>query len=300
MKPECNLFLMEKRLNSLGLELVNDSDSSCSLPFPPGFEPVPPLVGPDQDVNKLGLRSNFPICERSGGVIVESAEPLNVEVTVSSTGIHSESERSDETLYLINKERCPDLLCVLEVNEENDDDISIDGGISDGLNLTNNANKYDADCAGHEGVPASLPAVPNFDEPGVDGVLGEQSFSVNLKSGRGDRLYCINDKFVDVSRREDSGDSKTFDQSSGGDSIEEDSFAEACAAKEVWCRSGLFFNSSDEEEVRSKLCRQKKLEGKKGIDLRPKEQHHVKKTPCIQGRTLATRKLMSGTKPKLR
>ncbi|MED6226729.1 hypothetical protein PIB30_106589, partial [Stylosanthes scabra] len=76
------------------------------------------------------------------------------------------------------------------------------------------------------------------------------------------------------------------------DSISEDehSLVEATAAKEIWGRGDQFFDSSDEEEVRAKLSRQK-IEGKKRIDLRPKVQRQGKKTPCIQGRTLALRKL---------
>ncbi|MED6160567.1 hypothetical protein PIB30_052622 [Stylosanthes scabra] len=85
------------------------------------------------------------------------------------------------------------------------------------------------------------------------------------------------------------------------DSIEDDdSFAEIIAAKEIWCRAGLFIGSSEEEEIHSKLVRQKKVEGKRRPDFKPKEQRQGKKPPCIHGRSFATRKLMSGTKPKLR
>ncbi|MED6145221.1 hypothetical protein PIB30_023170 [Stylosanthes scabra] len=84
------------------------------------------------------------------------------------------------------------------------------------------------------------------------------------------------------------------------DSIEDDSSAEFCANEEIWCRGGLSFDSGDEEEVRSKLSRRKRLEGKKRTDLKPKDQRQGKRPPCIQGRTLATRKLMSSTKSKLK
>ncbi|MED6158097.1 hypothetical protein PIB30_029532 [Stylosanthes scabra] len=55
----------------------------------------------------------------------------------------------------------------------------------------------------------------------------------------------------------------------------------------------------DEEEVMAKLTREK-IEGKKRANLRPKVQQQRKKISCIQGRTLATRKLMVGIKPKLK
>ncbi|MED6176434.1 hypothetical protein PIB30_088185, partial [Stylosanthes scabra] len=74
------------------------------------------------------------------------------------------------------------------------------------------------------------------------------------------------------------------------DPIEEDSLVEVEAARTIWKRGGLSFDSSDEEEVTTKLVR-RKIECKKRADLRLKLSHQGKKSPCIQGRTLATRKL---------
>ncbi|MED6122357.1 hypothetical protein PIB30_039029 [Stylosanthes scabra] len=132
------------------------------------------------------------------------------------------------------------------------------------------------------------------------GLCDNSGNSSNLGSLSDETLYRVNDTFVDGSRRADCGIVKAIEQGSGGDSIEDDNSAEFCATKEVRCRGGLFFDSSELEEVRSKLNRQKRLEGKKRTDLKPKDQCQGKKPPCIQGRTLATRKLMSSTKFNLK
>ncbi|MED6216952.1 hypothetical protein PIB30_012958 [Stylosanthes scabra] len=119
----------------------------------------------------------------------------------------------------------------------------------------------------------------------------------NSASLSDETLYLINSNFVNESRRAEGVISKF--ESEGGvgeewESIkEEDNSTENLAAKEVWCCAGLFIDSSEEGEIHSKIVRQKKVEGKRRPDLRPKEQRQVKKPPCIQGRSFATRKLMS-------
>ncbi|MED6131264.1 hypothetical protein PIB30_008304 [Stylosanthes scabra] len=109
---------------------------------------------------------------------------------------------------------------------------------------------------------------------GMDGCVRDEGCSDETASD--ETCYLINDEAINAS-------------------IEEDNSAEFFASKETWHQAGLDFDSSDDEKLRAKLFRQKKFEGKKMADLRPKDQRQGKRPPCIQGRTLATRKLMSET-----
>ncbi|MED6113225.1 hypothetical protein PIB30_068849 [Stylosanthes scabra] len=249
MKPDCRVILKEQKINSLGLDEVKDACSSCSLPFPHGFEPDPPMAHPNHEVNELG----------GSGVVVESAEPLNVEGVSPSAGALSEGERSDETLYLINKEWCVDLLCTQEVNEGNVGNHSVDGWFLGGLRPTDNATKNDSKndtrCGDGGGKLAILPSDTPLAEVGAVGFCDNIGNSVNLGSLSDETLYRLNDNFVDVSRRSNGGGFKDIEQGGGGDSIEEDSSAEVRVTKEVWHRGGLILDSRDEEEVRSKLMR---------------------------------------------
>ncbi|MED6201717.1 hypothetical protein PIB30_097870 [Stylosanthes scabra] len=74
---------------------------------------------------------------------------------------------------------------------------------------------------------------------------------------------------------------------------------EVTESKKLWSKGGISFDSNDEEEILVRLV-DRKLDGKKRIDLRPKKQRQGRKTPCIQGRTLATRTLRLGAKSKLK
>ncbi|MED6147673.1 hypothetical protein PIB30_045982 [Stylosanthes scabra] len=130
---------------------------------------------------------------------------------------------------------------------------------------------------------------------GVDEGSGESEFLSE------ETLYCINNYYVGDFCLIEGGKVRVEKQGvnedglipidiDGVDSGDENNLIEATAAKEVWNRGGLFFDSSEEEELRAKLVKQK-VEGKKRADLRPKVQRQGKKPSCIQGRTLATRKL---------
>ncbi|MED6204057.1 hypothetical protein PIB30_005455 [Stylosanthes scabra] len=63
---------------------------------------------------------------------------------------------------------------------------------------------------------------------------------------------------------------------------------EAFESKKLWNKSGLLFDSSEEEQVLNK-CSDRKEEKSKQRKLR-----HGRKPPCLQGRSLATRKLRLG------
>ncbi|MED6148185.1 hypothetical protein PIB30_050753 [Stylosanthes scabra] len=109
----------------------------------------------------------------------------------------------------------------------------------------------------------------------------------------GEKLYLINNNMVE--RGQISADlvgrgaEKTLNDEDAV-SWEEEILAEATESKRVWAKGGISFDSSDEEEVLARLM-DRKLDGKKRVDLRPKKQRQLRKPLCIQGRTLATRTL---------
>ncbi|MED6219979.1 hypothetical protein PIB30_040772 [Stylosanthes scabra] len=225
---------------------------------------------------------------------------------------------SEETLYRIN----PDVF--LAVN--GDARLSEFGGISGADAVSEDApldNAIEEDDGVEERVEEEFAeefsatkgvfhvSVPHPSPSGVprseDGVVDHGENEVNSANSAylsDETLYRINSNFENEQRRVEGENSEFESEGAVGeewDPVEdEDSSAEIIAAKEIWCRAGLFIGSSEEEEIHSKLVRQKKVEGKRQPNLRPEEQRQGKKPPCIQGRSFATRKLMSGTKPKLR
>ncbi|MED6155138.1 hypothetical protein PIB30_002870 [Stylosanthes scabra] len=84
-------------------------------------------------------------------------------------------------------------------------------------------------------------------------------------------------------------------QSSDDDISEDDKFEEATASKGLWKRGGLLFDSSDDDEVLTRLfnCDPDNV---KRATKKSKKQKQARNPPNIQGRTLATRKLLSETK----
>ncbi|MED6148576.1 hypothetical protein PIB30_054382 [Stylosanthes scabra] len=96
-------------------------------------------------------------------------------------------------------------------------------------------------------------------------------------------------------------DTATFDeipkqgQNVNEEFSEDDNSIEGAVAKGVWDKGGIFFNSSDEEEVVARLTG-RKVNGKK----RSKKHRQIRNPPCISERTLATRRLRLGSKSQLK
>ncbi|MED6151898.1 hypothetical protein PIB30_086755 [Stylosanthes scabra] len=86
---------------------------------------------------------------------------------------------------------------------------------------------------------------------------------------------------------------------SDGGSEDDDSIEEVVESKGLWKRSGLFFYSSDDDEVLVRLFNYD-LDSVKRAIKKSKKQKQGRKPPNIQGRTLATKRLLSGAKQKLR
>ncbi|MED6148308.1 hypothetical protein PIB30_051931 [Stylosanthes scabra] len=238
----------------------------------------------------------------------------NVGVTrkgMRNIEVHSnDEERSDETLYRINKDVRLGVQSVLDGFDEGNgvDVLECDVHIDEPSHRNNDRM-----------VAIAHTAIIGLDGDGDEGSRktttdklseGEDYGEADLMMSD-ETLYRINlDCAVGAQNQCGDGMVKEYDLGVNGDlpevpsnedieSEEEDNKIEAARTKEIWGRGGLFFDSSDEQEVRSKLSKQK-LEGNKRADLRPKVQRQGRKAPCIQGRSLATRKLMSSTKPKLK
>ncbi|MED6143031.1 hypothetical protein PIB30_002853 [Stylosanthes scabra] len=268
-------------------------NSADSLPFPLGFEHGPVRepnpchgVNPYEQIRVLQaapkLVENENTLEGGGNVFQpEQVEPLGdtqsecvavdrVEQCRRSD-VDESRDMSDEMLYLINK-------------WENEG-IRFDDGRTDEVNsaclLVNGLDGIETES--EEYSDKTLYRLPS-DELGRDEDLQSLAdFEVEGDKGA-DELGCDNDIVGQGDRQSDV-------------SSEEEDSVEAGEARSVWNRSGIGFESSDEEEILERLVR-RKIEGKRRPDLRPKSTKQGRKPPCIQGRTLATRKLSLGSKPK--
>ncbi|MED6225321.1 hypothetical protein PIB30_092623, partial [Stylosanthes scabra] len=172
----------------------------------------------------------------------------------------SESEQSDETLYLINEE------ARARTRFSGVDSGNVNGDFK--IAIQDTALENTAVEAETEGFPED-----GLEGEGFDSVLGEGGGWEN-----GLDLECES-----VTKEAD----------------EEALLAEETESKKVWSKGRIEFNSSDEEEVLVRLI-DRKQDGKRRVDLRPKNQPYGRKPPCIEGRTLATRTLRLGEKSKLR
>ncbi|MED6200226.1 hypothetical protein PIB30_083088 [Stylosanthes scabra] len=166
----------------------------------------------------------------------------------------------------------------------------------------------------------SLEAKLGVAEPGRNDVdyVDEESLS-------NETLYLINDfarvrfensnaerGLVDV--QDHLGDGDDYDGSKGAiyieellkqagqfeqDSCDEDLLIEAAEAKKIWRKGGISFDSCDEDEVIARVSGLK-VQRKKRAEVRQRRQQHHRRPPSIQGRSMSTRKLISGTKSKLK
>ncbi|MED6119136.1 hypothetical protein PIB30_008944 [Stylosanthes scabra] len=239
-------------------------------------------VGEDRHSGEALYRINYEAVQWDRSVVNPSivvagatAEGLDAVVNrEESVDFVDEEEFSDETMYLINEDNVERF-----VNGEILDEPSLPQGFSDEtlylINEENVGNFMNGELLKESSLPQREDAIDEVDDESVSAVPNTNDLTDLCEEGNID--------------------------SEEWESVEEDdNSAEILVAKEIRCRAGLFIGSSEEEEIHSKLVRQKKVEGKRRPDLRPKEQRQGKKPPCIQGRSFATRKLMSGTKPKLR
>ncbi|MED6140410.1 hypothetical protein PIB30_092908 [Stylosanthes scabra] len=240
-----------------GLEGGRAEDSVSESPVIEGVGLVLPAVG----------------CVRvDDSISVPSFNKKAPEIDGVSTDADSETEeeRSDETLYQINR-------AVVTGNLPCRGD-EVSGNAVDGI--TGEIGRIDSGCVSAEKDVNAEEEIEHSEET----------------------LYLINNKVVERGRISADlvgrGKEKTLNDEDAV-SWEEEILAEATESKRVWGKGGISFDSSDEEEVHARLM-DRKLDGKKRADLRPKKQRQLRKPLCIQGRTLATKILRLGAKSKLK
>ncbi|MED6145223.1 hypothetical protein PIB30_023172 [Stylosanthes scabra] len=299
--------------------------SNDSCPYPPGYGPCTSECHVHHTLGRVSNSESVvretPVCE--GNLVTEELVSDHASDALKPT--ESISESSD-TRYCINRERVGslgDLYNYCEADGGGDDtldDENESNDLNEGHAVTKKPSDVDAEAVNDTWVPGSCGEVAS-DTGGIDAILEADSVVARGAIGGMDGCvrdegcsdetasdeirYLINDDVFNASLFQDENDGVKENsefESEGAvgeewDSVEkEDSSVEILAAKEIWCRAGLYIGSSEEEEIHSKLVRQKKVEGKKRPDLRPKEQRQGKKLPCIQGKSFVTRKLMSETK----
>ncbi|MED6124277.1 hypothetical protein PIB30_057471 [Stylosanthes scabra] len=279
--PRGTRHTMQKGTNPMGSEYDLKLDgalvSSGSCPFPPGFGPCSDRVHIHREMPKAQTLPHS--VKDTPAAIVDgvavSAEPKNTsdspvgEVVVSSTNPISEEVGSNETLYKINVEEWR----IREIAE------SVEGEESDENHVLGVGHNEGDEVEHYETLSDSSTLRLNT---GTDAGVHDRDEVAGCNEIQGDIVkLAVESKEI------------------GTESSEEGSLLEVVEAKGVWGRGGLSFNSSDEEEVIARLVK-RRPEGKKRSDFRPKKQCQGKRPPCLQGRTLTTRKLRLGAKPKLK
>ncbi|MED6145301.1 hypothetical protein PIB30_023883 [Stylosanthes scabra] len=239
-----------------------------SYPYPTGFRPDLVLA---HSHNDLGRAVHYPQIgetatenERASGDYSALREsPETSESSKIGERTVDEEERSDETLYKINKEafRC---------------------GFGDDANEVVRETAVTSEWMENstELGQTSVAVVANGDHRGP------------LNAGIGPTDQPIVSEAVAGNLQEDERAKspliKVWDEAGDELSDEEDS-AEVNVARELWSSGGLSFVSSDEEEIVDRLTN-RKGGGDKG---RSKKFRRLRKPPSIQGRALATRMFRS-------
>ncbi|MED6147394.1 hypothetical protein PIB30_043702 [Stylosanthes scabra] len=243
--------------------LSGPTELGSSCPFPPGFGPCRGRTHVHHD----RIRSEIPNCDGEG---------VHLSCGVGS----SEVGDNDETRYKINEAAFKDVADGDGDSASWSADVLIDGkeqcvvvgpdtngeGVVDGqashVNLGEQLGNLE-----ENGQPAELQIVLGFQK--VVGVnLSNNNDVINKQNLEAETLGC--------------------DENS-----EEDNSKEVAAAKEVWGKGGISFDSSDEEEVVARLSN-RKIAGKK----KSKKHRQIRVANCIEGRTLATRLPRSESKSK--
>ncbi|MED6118552.1 hypothetical protein PIB30_003768 [Stylosanthes scabra] len=245
------------------------SDSSGSCPVPPGFGLLP---GSDQWLGHCEL-ARVP-CEDRIGNVGGCANEEEETVDGGADSENSEKDESVETLYKINEcmllEWRKESDAVLEIVLVPEENLGVNGGVQGAADKT------------HYSVPEKST------DPGLNGDVDAllQGCSLGLDTSRRLEKGVL---VVDADRNQNSDD----------DINEDDRFEEATASKGLWKRGSLLFDSSDDDEVLTRLFNSDP-DNVKRATKKSKKQKKARKPPNIQGRTLATRKLLSGTKQKFR
>ncbi|MED6108775.1 hypothetical protein PIB30_027325 [Stylosanthes scabra] len=268
--------------NCSGSNHESGSASSSSCPYPPGFGPYPATSNVFQvaRANSPNLVWETTIMEGESVLVASKdkcALPFN---TVGEDAPSLEEEISSaETLYGINDQvlqRCgKDAECGVKLECANSKEMGFGGDCSVNQETEEESDKF-------------LYLI-NVDAIRID----EDGCKENLEKNVDGEAIVNENNSLD-------GD---FEKNTiGGDTISEESCTvkgviEVAEYKQVWDRGGIFFDKED--EVIAKML-DREAEGKKRFDRRQRKKCQEKTLPCVQRRTLATRKLRLGAKAKLK
>ncbi|MED6164117.1 hypothetical protein PIB30_086644 [Stylosanthes scabra] len=262
----------------------NDTQSSSSCPYPPGFGPCE-SGNHNHDTIRAPISSEF-VRETPCGEGVGENQKISADKAAMSSPheTHGVGEELRRARINVDDAIVEDDAPPLAKHSVSSEEVGRSGERT-------STEEFAKDSGGD----------PSEGAAGNHSLGGNQSDSVDSGSREaesGETLYLIN-REVEVGEwkdLDDSGLAATGLQE--GSEIEEswdnEEVIEAYESKKLWDRSGLFIDSSEEEQVLDKLADRKSEKQKQ------KKQNQGRRIPCLQGRTLATRKLMSGNRNTFR
>ncbi|MED6171824.1 hypothetical protein PIB30_044378 [Stylosanthes scabra] len=263
------------------------SAHSDSCPYPLGFEPVGNVIHGPREFARASVSESVvretPVenGKNERGFTVEGDDIVYTE---------SISESSD-TRYLINRARFEK---VVEQGVVVDAAVAVHGAEACGGVADAALNEQIDDELSEETLYRINPGIPftDFGVTGLDGVGAEADF----EGGSADTIInsCGNVNELEVQQQQDDDEAAEISEAELEDEVNGLKFSDS---KNVWQRVGFFLDSSDEEEITARLV-DGRNGGKKRAELKPKKQRQNRKPSCIQGKTWATRKLRSVSKPK--
>ncbi|MED6144135.1 hypothetical protein PIB30_012788 [Stylosanthes scabra] len=188
-----------------------------------------------------------------------------VVLPIASTEVRNEGESiseslSDDTRYVINE------CMLLEWRKETDAAV---------------------------GLNRDLDGVTEEDEIGLE--IRDDPFPIGSEANAGGQVPCLDSTSNDATRFREAlvvSENHVEEPVVSDDISDDDKIGEAMESKGLWKRSGLLFDSSDDDEILVKLfnCDPDNV---KRATKKAKKQKQGRKPPNIQGRSLATRKLLS-------
>ncbi|MED6125778.1 hypothetical protein PIB30_071906 [Stylosanthes scabra] len=275
-----NLMVTEAHLQQCGQQRVMDTEGGWSRDVILGKE-GPTDHGSIPDSGRAN--SNWELAKVASGCDGGSTEVLGVSefeqtintrvvLSIASTEVRNEGESiseslSDDTQYVINE-------CML-LKWRKETDVAV-------------------------GLNRDLDGVTEEDEIGLE--IRDDPIPIGGEANAVGQVPCPDSTSNDATRFKEAlvvSENHVEEPVMSDDISDDDSLREATESKGLWKRSGLLFDNSDDDEVLVRLfnCDPDNV---KRATKKAKKQKQGRKPPNIQGRSLETRKLRSGTKLKLR
>ncbi|MED6144081.1 hypothetical protein PIB30_012167 [Stylosanthes scabra] len=268
-----------------GPQGLEDNVSAFSCPYPPGFGPCGAGTHVHNEVRAENTSVRVRETQLEGGEAVLETHLDNASSSRSAasreTPPHEDIKSSSETLYRINPEKFHlELVCDTFGEEEVDGGgvvvIAEPGkgvaktGLGDASDDISQVTSSEVRRAESDPMFPLLPQNQSADGDG--GADGYGNYNVD-----GKEAGELEDKLI-----VDSSADEIVEESGDDEPWEAEQLIEASESKKVWDRSGIFFDSSEEEEILDKLI------DRKSEKRKLKKQWTVINTSYIQGRSLST------------